>query len=45
LPLPVGPKLPDIGPQVADLLLVLDPRKKHGRVGDLAAWILDELLE
>src|SRR5262245_7461846 len=43
--LSIGAELLQVGPQVAEFLVVFNPREKHGRAGDLAAWVLDELLE
>src|SRR5262249_22044313 len=42
--LPIGTKLFEVGPKVAELLLVLDC-KQHHRAWDLACWVTDEFLE
>src|ERR1700692_4925274 len=41
----VGVELADIGPQIADLLLVFDAGKDHLGAGHLGARVLDVLLE
>src|SRR3954464_12913859 len=43
--LSIGAELRQVGPQVAEFLVVFDPREEHGRAGDLAARVLDELGE
>src|SRR3974390_1549449 len=41
----VDPELRDIGPEIVGFFLVLDARENHLGARDLAAWILDVLLE
>src|SRR5262249_33223076 len=45
LGVPVGSELLEVGPQIADLLLVLDAGEDHLGAGDLGARIADVFLE